>query len=333
LHKFRIMAQKILIIRFSSIGDIVLTTPVIRCLKTQLKDDVEIHFLTKSTFKTLLSSNPHISAIHTINKDVSEISQELKKENFDTVIDLHHNLRSAITKKIIGKKSFSFEKINIQKWIMVNFKIDKLPPVHIVDRYMKCVESLGIKNDGAGLDYFIPAEDEVDLSTLPSSFQNGFVGFVIGAKHNTKMMPIEKLISTCKSLKKPVVLLGGTEDMERAEVIVQELGESVYNACGKYHINQSASLVRQANKIISHDTGLMHIASAFNKDIVSIWGNTIPQFGMSPYMPSGNSKSTIIEVKDLGCRPCTKIGYSKCPKGHFKCMMDIDVGRIAAAVN
>ena len=309
-----------------------LTTPVIRCLKKQYKGDVEIHYLCKSTFKSLLASNPHLSTIHTIEKDVLEISKELKAENFDMVIDLHHNLRSAIAKKTIGKKSFSFDKVNIQKWIMVNFKIDKLPDVHIVDRYMKCVESLGITNDGEGLDYFIPTEDEVDLSTLPQNFQNGYVGFVIGAKHNTKMMPMEKIISTCQKLQRPVILLGGVEDLERAEIIAQQLGESAYNACGKYNINQSASLVQQAEKIITHDTGLMHIASAFNKDIVSIWGNTIPKFGMYPYLPAGNSKSTIIEVRDLGCRPCTKIGYSKCPKGHFKCMMDIDVDVVVKAV-
>ena len=327
------MAKKILIIRFSSIGDIVLTTPVIRCLKTQYKEDVEIHFLTKSSFKSLLNSNPHLSVIHTIDKNVLEISNELKAEKFDLVIDLHHNLRSAIAKKIIGKKSYSFEKINIQKWVMVNFKIDRLPDVHIVDRYMKCVESLGITNDGAGLDYFIPAEDEIDISTLPSNFQNGYVGFVIAAKHITKMMPVEKIISICQKLKRPIVLLGGVEDLERAEVIAEKLGESVYNACGKYNINQSASLVRQAEKIITHDTGLMHIASAFNKDIVSIWGNTIPKFGMYPYLPTGKSKSTIVEVKDLGCRPCTKIGYDKCPKAHFKCMMEIDEERIVETTN
>lgn len=327
------MAKKILIIRFSSIGDIVLTTPVIRCLKTQYKDAVEIHYLTKSSFKPLLVSNPHVSVIHTIEEHVSEISKELKAENFDLVIDLHHNLRSAIAKKIIGKKSFSFEKINIQKWILVNFKIDKLPDTHIVDRYMKCVESLGIKNDGAGLDYFIPPEDEIDLSTLPPKFQNAYVGFVIGAKHYTKMLPVEKTISICKRLNLPVVLLGGKEDAERAEIIAKEMGESVYNACGKYNINESASLVRQADKIITHDTGLMHIASAFNKDIVSIWGNTIPKFGMYPYLPLGKSTSTIVEVEGLGCRPCTKIGYSKCPKGHFKCMQNIDESRIVTAID
>ena len=126
----------------------------------------------------------------------------------------------------------------------------------------------------------------------------------------------------CEKLFEPIVLLGGPEDASRAEEIVEAVGAKVFNACGKFKLDESASLVEQASWIITHDTGLMHIAAAFNKQIYSVWGNTIPQFGMYPYMTASNSK--IIEVQGLGCRPCSKIGYDKCPKGHFKCMQEID---------
>jgi ADP-heptose:LPS heptosyltransferase len=145
---------------------------------------------------------------------------------------------------------------------------------------------------------------------------------VIGAKHFTKQLPDEKIISICRKLNQPIILLGGKEDVERAAIIEKAVGPNIYVACGKYNLNQSASIVKQAQKIISHDTGLMHIASAFKKDIISVWGNTIPAFGFSPYLPGENSK--IIEVLDLSCRPCSKIGYDHCPKRHFKCMKDID---------
>lgn len=315
--------KKILIIRFSSIGDIVLTTPVIRCIKEQ-KPNTEIHFLTKVSFKSILENNPNITKIHTIEKDVKEVITQLQKENFDFVVDLHNNIRSMQTKNALSKPTSTFSKLNFKKWLLVNFKIDNMPKAHVVDRYMDTVKKSGIKNDNKGLDYFIPAKDEVSLSSLPVSHQNGYIGFVIGAKHFTKQLPTEKIISICKKVNKPIILLGGKEDITRAEAIEKAVGNNIYNACGKYNLNQSASLIKQATKIITHDTGLMHIAAAFKKEIISVWGNTVPSFGFSPYLP--DPKSKMVEVKNLSCRPCSKIGYDKCPKGHFKCMMEIDEG-------
>jgi ADP-heptose:LPS heptosyltransferase len=318
--------MKILIIRFSSIGDIVLTTPVIRCLKQQL--NCEIHYFTKKSFYDVLKHNPYIDQIHLLKEDININLNELKAHNFDYIIDLHHNLRSLRVKRSLGKPSSSFNKLNFEKWMMVNFKWNLLPPVHIVDRYLETAKSLGVQNDHKGLDYFISAEEEIDISTLPLTHQNGYIGFAIGAQHATKRLPKEKIADICKKINKPVILLGGKEDIATADFIQQQVGEKVINACGKYSINQSASLVKQAEKLITHDTGLMHIAAAFDKEIISIWGNTIPGFGMSPYK---TSRSPIIEI-GLSCRPCSKIGYDKCPKGHFKCMRlinDTDIADIA----
>ena len=317
------MSKKILIIRFSSIGDIVLTTPVIRCIKQQLKD-VEVHYLTKKSFSEILQNNTYVDKLHTIENDVSEIIPVLQKENYDCIIDLHNNLRSAQVKILLKKPSYSFKKLNLQKWLFVNFKWNLLSKIHIVDRYMEATRQLGIKNDNKGLDYFIPGKDEVDLSALPIIHQGGYIGFVIGAKHFTKQLPTDKIISICKKINFPMVLLGGKEDETKGENIKTAVGEKIYNACGKYNLNQSASLIKQAQKIITHDTGLMHIAAAFKKEIISVWGNTVPEFGMSPYLPDPGSK--IIEIKNLSCRPCSKLGYAKCPKGHFKCMNLIDEG-------
>jgi ADP-heptose:LPS heptosyltransferase len=311
--------KKILIIRFSSIGDIVLTSPVIRCLKKQIPD-AEIQYLTKKSFRGILENNPYVAKVHAIEKDVQEVIADLKKENFDQLIDLHNNLRSLQVKFRLKRPSSTFEKLNFKKWLIVNFK-RKIQLTHVVDRYLQTVEHLGVKNDLKGLDYFIPPGDEIALSTLPPSHQN-YIGFVIGAKHFTKQLPEEKIISICKQLNKPIILLGGKEDIERGNIIEKEVGPLIYNACGKYNLNQSASLLRQATKIISHDTGLMHIAAAFKKEIISVWGSTVPAFGFTPYLPGTGSK--MIEVKGLYCRPCSKIGYDHCPQGHFRCMKDIN---------
>lgn len=323
--------MKILIIRFSSIGDIVLTSSIIRCLKQQIKN-AEVHYITKKQFASILEDNPYLDKIYSIEKNVSEVSKELKKENYDFVIDLHHNLRSAQVKSLLGKKSKSFPKLNIEKWLMVNLHINKLPNVHIVDRYFETVKSLGVINDGKGLEYFIPKEDHVDLSTLPAGFQNGYIGFVIGAKYFTKQLPKEKIMSIIQKINQPVILLGGKEDVEKGEAVAQ-ITNLCYNACGKYNLNQSASLVKQARKIITHDTGLMHIAAAFKKEIVSVWGNTIPEFGMYPYYGDAQISSHKSQVTNLSCRPCSKLGYAECPKAHFKCMNEINEEEIVKFVN
>lgn len=328
--------KKILIIRFSSIGDIVLTTPVIRNLKTQMIDS-EIHFCTKVGYKDIVAHNPYIDKIHYLKEDLNELVSDLKKENFDVVVDLHNNLRTRIIKMRLGAKQYKFDKLNWQKWLMVNLKINKLPNQHIVERYMNTVSPLGIKNDTLGLDYFIPEEDVVPIDWLPATHRKEFVVYAIGANHNTKKLPFKRMVELCDRINKPIVLLGDKNDavvgeklakfFERTEKSADreegllELNKKalVFNACGKCNLNQSASIIKQANYVFSHDTGLMHIAAAFKKQIFSVWGNTIPSFGMYPY----KTKFTILENNKVDCRPCSKIGYEKCPKGHFNCMNQI----------
>lgn len=303
-----------------------LTSPVVRCLKEQL--GAEIHFLCKTSFRTLLEPNPNIDKVYSIKQNVKEVVVELKAEQYDIIIDLHKNIRSLQVRKGLGIKSYSFNKINLAKWLIVNFKINRLPDTHIVDRYLATVEPLGVKNDGQGLDYFIPIDQEIDLDDLVNKFNFGkrlqhYTAFAIGAAHATKRLPQEKIIAICKSVKSPIILLGGPQEQTVGAQICAAAGPHVMNTCGQMNLHQSASLIRQASQVISHDTGMMHIAAAFRKKIFSIWGNTIPEFGMYPYYPTGINRNQSIEIKGLSCRPCSKIGSEECPKGHFRCMKDI----------
>ncbi|MBS1681055.1 MAG: glycosyltransferase family 9 protein [Bacteroidetes bacterium] len=315
--------MKILIIRFSSIGDIVLTTPVIRCLKTQT--DAEVHYVTKNQYETILKNNPYIDKLFLLKENLDVLIADLKKEKYDVVIDLHNNLRTRIVKWKLGVKSYRFNKLNIEKWLMVNFKINKLPDVHIVDRYMATVQSLGVKLDALGLDYFIPENDEVPWEWFPETHHKGFVAYAIGAQHETKKLPVGRMIELCEKINRPMVLLGGKEDFENGEAVRnafenQSKNEIIFNACGKFNLNQSASILKKSDLVFSHDTGLMHIAAALKKEVYSIWGNTIPAFGMYPFRTTYHS----LENTNLDCRPCSKIGYHKCPKGHFKCMNELN---------
>jgi len=317
--------KKILIIRFSSIGDIVLTTPLIRCLKNQLSD-VELHYLTKKAFVPALECNPYLTKIHYINTHLNEVLSDLKQEKFDLVIDLHKNLRTFLLKTRLGVKSKSFNKLNFDKFLLVKFKINRLPKLHIVDRYLETVKSLGIQNDGMGLDYFISENDQLSLPNLPIPYRDGFMGAVIGGQHKTKLFPPDKWIELLKKIDKPIILLGGPGDFEMGEEIAKSFEDKAWNTCGKFSLNQSASLVKMADQIITNDTGLMHIAAAFKKPIVSLWGNTTPDFGMYPYLPQAQMHTmSMIQVHGLKCRPCSKIGYSKCPKSHFDCMNKIEI--------
>ena len=318
---------KILVIRFSSIGDIVLTSPVLRCIKTQL-NEVELHYLTKKSFESVLSANPHIDKLHFFEKSLSDCIKEITSENFAYLIDLHHNLRTLLIKSKLGVRSSSFDKLNWQKWLLVNFKKNVLPPVHIVYRYLQTVEFLGVKNDNLGLEYFLQKEYTL-VNMLPESHQN-YIAVVIGAQHGTKRLPEEKLIELCTKLNQPLVLLGGPEDAERGQRIAQAAGNHVFNACGKFKLDESAFLVKMSDKVITHDTGLMHISAAFNRPIFSIWGNTVPEFGMYPYK---TDFSSVFQVGNLSCRPCSKIGHETCPKGHFDCMKKINLNEIVTSIN
>ncbi len=311
---------KILVLRFSSIGDIVLTTPVVRCLKEQVAG-AEVHYCTKQAYQSLIEYNPYLDKRFYLTKDgLGALIRQLRAERYDYVIDLHNNLRTSLIKLALGVPSFSFDKLNWQKWVLVRLKINVLPNVHIVDRYMDAIRSMGVENDGKGLDYFIPYRDQVEDDWLPATHQRGFVAYAIGGQHNTKKLPLPRMIELCRKINYPVVLLGGREDVEAGEAIEDALGKKmIYNACGKYNLNQSASLLQRARVVFSHDTGLMHIAAALKKKVYSIWGSTTPYFGMYPY----KTAFLILENNHLNCRPCSKIGYERCPLGHFRCMNDL----------
>jgi ADP-heptose:LPS heptosyltransferase len=324
--------MKLLVLRFSSIGDIVLTTPVLRCVKQQVPG-VELHVATRDVFMDLVAPSPHVDKVHVLGNDLGDLIRRLKAERFDHIVDLHHNLRTWKVKRALGVPATSFPKLNIEKWLLVNFSRDRMPRVHIVDRYMETVKHLGVKNDNKGLELFIPKDREVDLNTLPEMHRSGYVALAIGAAHATKRLPPFKLIELAQRIRGPIVLIGGPDDQAVARMIADAVGARAFDATGKYDLLGSASVIRQARSVIAHDSGAMHVACAFHRPVVSVWGNTVPLFGMGPYQPQHPEQAHTVEVPGLDCRPCSKIGHDKCPKGHFNCMEKQDLGRIASLVN
>jgi len=321
--------KKILCIRFSSIGDIVLTSPVIRCLKKQT--GAKIHFLTKSKFISLLTSNPYIDQVHTLEANFQAQIKSLDHENFDLIVDLHKNYRSNKFRISLGVKTIGFDKINLEKWLKVNLKIDRLPEKHLVDRYFEALEELKIFYDGKGLDFYIPAEYIAKTNQNYPQISKTIV-IAIGGSAYTKKMPANKIRYLCGELSLPVILIGGLEDEQLGRRIAEGL-PYVENLCGRLNLLQSAAIIRDCRLLISHDTGMMHIGAAFKKRLLCVWGNTIPSFGMYPFYPQEQKwKYHNIEVEGLKCRPCSKLGYDKCPQSHFRCMEDQDIEAIITTV-
>ena len=314
---------KILCIRLSAIGDVVVCTPVFRALTQQL--NAEVHVLTKPTPAQMLESSPHVHKIIHWQKD--GLIAQLKAEGYDLVVDLHCNLRSHTLRLALGVPSLGYRKRNLAKRLLSN-GIDWLGGEHILDRYFKALAPLGIQYDLAGLDYFAEKDFKFDChieSRLEDVLPKGYIALVLGATHATKRMPASLLADICNQSADHVILLGGKDVQALASETISLLDASVkakvINLCGEISLRQSAKLIEQAKGVITPDTGLMHVAAALHRPMVVVWGNTVPAYGMYPKLPAGRETlAQYAQIEELDCRPCSRIGFESCPKGHFNCM-------------
>ena len=330
------MAKKILIIRFSSIGDIVLASPVFRCVKMQLPG-ADVHFLTKLSYKIITAANPFIDKFFYYENNMEELIVRLKAENYDHVIDLHNNIRSNKIKRLLACDTHTIEKLTFQKFLLTQLNIDVMPDRHITQRSLDTVFALGVKDDGGGLDYFIAKEYELKRDDIPTSHLAGFIVIVIGATYFTKRFPVHKIIELCSKINHPIILLGGKEDAANGKIIADNDSVKIYNACGKFNISESADIIKKAKRVVSNDTGMQYIACALKRPVIALWGSTTPDLDVEPYYGSNflsNQQKTIYEnvVIGLKCQPCCKYGLNKCPLDHFNCMEKINVDELVEKV-
>lgn len=309
--------EKVLVIRFNSIGDIVLTSPVIQCLHD---NNYEVHYICKKTYKPLLVHNPHVAQIWTLDENVNPIIENLKKEKYKYVVDLHNNLRSSRVKRALSTKSLTFKKHPIKNILLTQLNIKLYDEAHVVERFLDVIRPIcdNIKTALPQLWLSDKEKSDVDNIELPEEF----LSISVGAAYRNKQIPESKIIQVVNQLDIHVVLLGGKEDEAKAKRIAAKTDDRVINMTGKLNILQSAELIRRSLAILSGDTGLMHIAAALAKPIVAMYGSTHPTLGYTPYT-SSHVPHYIIQNDQISCRPCTKQGGNSCPKGHFKCMHDI----------
>ncbi len=318
---------RFLVIRFSSIGDIVLTTSTIRALREQIEPTPEIHFLTKAGYAEVLRANPNIDAIHTIERSTAEITEVLRELAFDYVVDLHHNLRSSMVKKRLKALDFTVDKQNLDKWLLVRFGTKNRAIRHIADRYFETLQPFKLLDDGKGLDFHIEPGARASLERVAPDLPHQYIAIALGATHVGKRLPSELIRRVITLLQQPVVLLGGPDDVTRGASLADL--PFVTNLAGKLSLHASAEVIRRANQLLTGDTGLMHIGAALGKRIVSVWGCTDPVLGMAPYR--ADERSVIITPSNRPKRPCSKLG-DRCKYGKHLCIEAIDPIEVVEAL-
>ncbi|MDX2129991.1 MAG: glycosyltransferase family 9 protein [Chloroherpetonaceae bacterium] len=318
--------KRILVIRLSAIGDIVLTTPILRWLKMKYPKS-EIEYLTKPEHQPLLRHNPHISRIHQLGSFNSNL--ELP---FDLVIDLQNNHLSRSHTPRVVREVYRYQKENWKKfllvWVKWNFYREILP---VPERYKKSVEVLQLPDDGRGCEIVLTSDEIKTAQEMISSTTNQkILAVCYGAKHFTKRYPPEKyaaFLSQFNPIDWKVILLGSETDSINGKLIREGVisngfpAESLIDFSGKLSLRETAALLSLSHHVLTGDTGLMHIATAFQKDCTVIFGSSVKEFGFLPY----RSPFNLIENPSLTCRPCSHIGRASCPKGHFKCMNDLEL--------
>lgn len=310
---------RILVIRFSSIGDVLLTAPALVSLRAAIHGPCEIHFLTKSTMRPVAEGfGALVDGIHTIDRATSEVTEVLKAAEIDYIVDLHSNVRSRAIKRAIGCVAFTLKKENLAKWMLVR-GWQKRPVAHIVERYIDSFRGAF----GANTPDAWPAIFE--SAVLPSGFDRSagpWEIIAVGAAHTGKQMPLklmQSLILNAQANGHRTVLIGGNGDAETGGILSKGFDDSVVNLVGKTSIGESAALIRAAERAYSGDTGMMHLAAAMGTPVTSIWGCTRPSLGMSPWRPTDESIAILPERRDP-MRPCSKLGNHCRFNGESECM-------------
>ena len=305
--------KKILIVRFSSLGDILLTTPLIRSLKTKYKQ-LSIDFVIKNQFKDVVLNNPYINNVYSIKtfEETGKLKKILSNNKYDVVIDLQNNIRSRKLINDISQNIFRFTKPTLSKFLLVKFKINLLKEIiPIPIRYANSLPDF--YPDEEGLDLFLPTDITAKINKNAD-----IIGLCPGSVHKTKMWPEEYFIKLGNLLVQngyEIVLFGGKSDRE----ICAKISGKISNALDLSNDNklyETSINMKQCKTVICNDSGLMHTAVASKVPVIALFGSTVKEFGFAPY----KSKSLVIENNSLSCRPCSHIGLAKCPKKHFKCM-------------
>jgi heptosyltransferase-2 len=340
--------HRTLIIRFSSVGDIILSSLLVRVLRKRFQAST-IDYLIKQEYADLMRYNPAISRVIEFPPDgriadLRGVRTEIHNASYDLLIDIQDSLRSRYL--CFGHSSVvRINKRKIARFLFVKAKWDVYDwfggAPGVAERYLETVRSLGVEDDGNGLEVFFPqtaaAHAEKILVEAGIHYQRALIGICPSARHSNKMWLKERFAETAATLAREhrgaVLLFGSGKDEEtrcqEVKVMIeqQSQGIPVLNLSGRLSLLETAAMMDRCSIVVTNDSGLMHLAAARKRKAVAIFGPTVRELGFFPY----GTTSTVIENVSLSCRPCTHIGLPHCPKGHFKCMNDIHAAQVIDA--
>jgi lipopolysaccharide heptosyltransferase II len=320
---------KILVVRTSSLGDILMTTPLVRGLKN-LFPQCQVDYLVGARYRELLAFNPYIDNLISLpdnagmNQTWSEAAR-LSTNEYDVVVDLHGSLRSRLIRaRVRVPVTLTFRKYRLQRAVLIVTKRSYYPDDRsMAQRMLDSVRQLGVDDDGNGLDLFLDPAAEESVGKLAElelpADQSHLIAFAPGARHNTKQWLIEhwselgKMITANASA--AIIVLGGSEDKKIGDEIIADIPGRAFNLAGRLSLMKSAAMISRCHSVITNDSGIMHMAAARQVPVVAIFGPTVRAFGFAPF----RVHSRVVE-QSLPCRPCSTKGSAKCPLGHFRCM-------------
>ncbi len=340
----RSLPTKTAVFRLSSIGDIVLASPLLRVLRAKAGPGARIDFVVKQQYAELVRSCHHLSVVHELPEqagfpELRALAMTLKKERYDLIVDLHDNVRTKYLRNVSSPREVvTVDKRLWKRWQLVHVKrntYDAVVPVP--ERYFETLRDFGVSDDGKGLEIFIPDDIQSGVTARMSPLRLHTFPKVIalcpGARHFTKRWPADRYAAlggrAAVELKAKIFLFGGAEDAETCAGIAREIrkaaGENaVTDFSGTLSLLETAAALGYADVVVTNDTGLMHIAASSQRPVVAIFGSTVKEFGFFPF----GTRASVVERPEVPCRPCSHIGRDRCPKGHFHCMVKIDVGDV-----
>ena len=323
---FSDVPPSILLVRFSSIGDIILTTPIVRAIRAR-HPGARISYVVREDLADLLRHNPRIDRLITWphRGPLGPLAALLKQESWTHRLDLHGSLRSRHLRLLVGGEWHGYPKHRLRRSLLIATKRARggfLGP--IVERYALAARDLDITLDDRPAEIFISVEAEQAAARFLAEHALGrtrrLVALIPGAAHFTKRWPpehwralVDRLAATTD-----IVILGGDAERELGDSMVEVGGGAVANAAGRFTLLGSAALLRKAAAAVAGDTGLMHMANAVGTPVIALYGPGVEQFGFFPWQAAAR----VLE-RDLPCRPCSAHGSARCPLGHHLCLRDI----------
>jgi len=322
---------RVLCVRFSSIGDVLLTTPLVRALHRR-HPEAELYYVTKRAMAPLVIENPHLTQVITLEpgERIIDLARRLRALGPTHGLDLHGSLRSTALRWLVPCRWSGYSKRRLARTALIATKINLYGRhVPVPERYFEAARELDVQPDGGPPEFFLaPASRDRVAHWLADAGlnQQPFAALAPGAAHATKRWPIRHWTALAEQLRTmgyELVAVGGAGDRELAN----QLGPGVHNAAGEFTLQETGACLARAAVVVSGDTGVMHMATGVGAPVVALFGPTVEPFGFFPY-----TKRAVVLERDLSCRPCSAMGTERCPLGHHRCLEDILPDQVAAAV-